>query len=51
MPSASQGEPTIRFTNVKELLQAINNRVSGDCVLVTGMEKFIYTFKILYTNY
>ncbi|KAI0449763.1 hypothetical protein F5B21DRAFT_31947 [Xylaria acuta] len=33
---ASQGEPTIRFTNVKELLQAIN-RVSGDCLVVTDV--------------
>ncbi|KAJ2990493.1 hypothetical protein NUW58_g2918 [Xylaria curta] len=33
---ASQGEPTIRFTNVKELLQA-TNRVSGDCLVVTDV--------------
>ena len=37
---ASQGEPTIRFTNVKELLQAIN-RISGDYLIVTGIEKSI----------
>jgi hypothetical protein len=47
---ASQGEPTIRFTTVKKLFQAINH-VSGDYLVVTGMKKFIYTFKILYTNY
>ncbi|KAI0829543.1 hypothetical protein F5Y06DRAFT_282605 [Hypoxylon sp. FL0890] len=33
---ASQGEPTIRFTNVKELLQAIN-RISGDYLIVTDV--------------
>lgn len=33
---AFQGEPTIRFTDVKELLQAIN-RVSGDYLVVTDV--------------
>ncbi|KAI8635460.1 hypothetical protein F5Y19DRAFT_12195 [Xylariaceae sp. FL1651] len=32
----SQGEPTIRFTNVKELLQMID-RVSGDYLVVTDV--------------
>ncbi|KAJ3557269.1 hypothetical protein NPX13_g9962 [Xylaria arbuscula] len=33
---ASRGEPTIRFTNVKELLRAVN-RVSGDFLVVTDV--------------
>ncbi|KAI1176068.1 hypothetical protein F4777DRAFT_597860 [Nemania sp. FL0916] len=33
---ASQGEPTIRFTNIQELHQAIH-RLSGDCLVVTDV--------------
>lgn len=47
---ASQDGSTVRFVNVKEFFQAID-RVSGDCLAVTGMKKFARIFKILYTNY